>query len=172
MTDRLLTFDIALTTGWASDRPSGGEVPVTGHFTVDADGGEAHGRAAFHWRREALGLIALHRPTVIAYEAPLPERFGNRTLHSFAGAQVLLGLCFVCNMVAFEAGIEIFACDVGSVRTHFCGSRFAKKDDVMHRCRVLGYPFKTDDEADAAALWDYSRSTLRAGEVLAKAARA
>lgn len=163
---RVLGLDLALCCGWSVDAPSGGDKPVIGSFQLDWDKGEALGRALFHCRRELRGLIALHKPETVAFEAALSER-----LHGLNTSTLLLGLCAVVELTAFEAGLECWSCDVQSVRKHFVGNGWAKKEDVMLRCRALGWTPQNYDQSDSAALWDYARSTLRAGDVLAKAAR-
>lgn len=170
MGNRVLALDIASTTGWACDRPSGGEIPVCGHFTVDTDGGNAEGRAATDFRRRLLELCSLHRPDHVVIEAPLPERSSTGAhIHGLQTASILLGLSMVAKGVAFEVRAEEWTVDVQSVRAHFLGSRWGKKIDVMARCRILKYPAQTHDEADACALWDYAKAVLRSGEVMARA---
>ena len=169
MTDRILSLDISITTGWASDMPSGGPVPCFGHFTIEPDKGEALGRAAYQFRKELHALILVHKPTVLVYEAPLGQQ-----AHGFNFAELVLGLCCLVRLAAFENGIEEWACEIGTVRAHFINDGRARKDakqKVWDRCKLLGWNPPTLDCSDAAACWSYAHHTLRQGEIEAKAAR-
>ena len=67
---RVLALDIASCTGWAADFPSGGDRPVMGAFRVRPEG-EDLGPAFCDFEGQIEGLIAVHQPTVLAFEAPL-----------------------------------------------------------------------------------------------------
>lgn len=166
---RLLALDIATTTGYAVDMPSGGDRPLFGNFKVDSDGGDALGRAFAQFRRDLLGLISLHQPEVIAFEAALTER-----LHGLDASLLLLGLGAMVELTGFELDLDVYSCDVSTVRRHFVGSAYPKnpKVVVMDRCKLLGWSPKTFDESDAGAVWDYAKAMLRAGEVEALAVHA
>lgn len=163
---RILALDIALTTGWASDMPSGGDKPCFGSFTVDADKGEAMGRAAFHFERELRGLIQVHNPTDLAYEAPISER-----AHGPWVAELVLGLCCLVNKLAFELELEAWACEISPVRKHFIGdgrSRKEAKQEVWDRCKLLGWQPQTLDQSDAGAVWCYAHDTIKSAQIKAR----
>lgn len=168
--DRALCFDLAKSTGWTAPMPSDASRPIFGTILIDPDGGRSTPRAYSHLRRAAAELIAIHKPTVISYEAPLPERREDgQVIHGFSTARFLLGIGAIIEEVSWTCGeIPCWDCDVQSVRLHFLGNGRASKADVWHRCAVLGWKPKNDDEADAGALWDFTRSTLQAGRVMAQ----
>lgn len=163
---RVLALDLALTTGWAADMPSGGDKPCFGHFKTDSDGGEALGRAFFECRRNVLELIGLHEPDLIVFEAALSER-----VHGLDTSLLLLGLGAMVELVGFEQDLDVYSADVQTVRRHFVGQGFPKnaKQVVFDRCRSLGWNPQTFDESDAGAVFDYAKAMIRAGDFEAKA---
>lgn len=112
--------------------------------------------------------IAVHGLKALAYEAPIMT--GKGVVMNRRTAQLLIGLTAIVELVAHEAGIPVYMEEVSTVRKHFCGNGRADKPAVMARCRTLGWAARNDNEADAAALCDYVRHTLRADRRLGAAA--
>lgn len=170
---RILALDIATVTGAASDKPRGAfsaiDRPYTFHFRTPVDAFGDYGRAFGTFERWLMDTIIAHEPDVVAFEAPLivGGRHGTTAPTNVATVRLLLGLCSIAELVAHRAQLECFETHIQSVRKHFTGSGRAQKRDVLERCRVLGWHVGTNDEADAAAIWDYARHTLRAGPVIA-----
>lgn len=162
MAPRVLALDVASCTGWAADRPSGGDRPVCGAFKVRAEG-EDLGGAFCDFEEQLEGLIALHVPTVLAFEAPLvfggPGGSTRQTNHQTV--RVLFGLAAIAELVGTRRGLDVYELHIQSVRKHFVGRGRAQKADVLQRCRLLGWDPPGMDAADACACWDYARHTMR-----------
>jgi hypothetical protein len=96
------------------------------------------------------------RPDVLIMEAVLPIEALQGETNRIARDR-LVALQAVLGAVAFCRGvINIKTVPTLAVRKHFCGSRFAKKDDVVSTCRRLGWPIADHNAADACACWDYA----------------
>jgi Holliday junction resolvasome RuvABC endonuclease subunit len=159
---RVLGVDIATNSGFAVDLISGGEKPLTGTFRAEHFGDEL-GRAFVVFERWLEDMIRVHRPEVLAFEAPLV--FGGRdgsTRHTtHQTIRKLFGLASIAELVGYRAELQVFECHIQSVRKHFVGSGRADKREVLHRCRVLGWPVADDNAADAAAVWSFAKSALQ-----------
>lgn len=173
---RYLALDIATVTGYAADRPGGGDTPVTGTVRVRVED-EDLGAAFLEFEQHVEDLIAVHRPGVLAFEAPLVIGGGRGTTRptNHATVRLLFGLAAIAELVGTRRQLQVFEAHIGSVRRHFCGSGRADKREVLARCKLLGWDVKTADAADGAAIWDYARHTLRrptanAGPLLARTA--
>ena len=107
-------------------------------------------------------LIAVHGPKVIIYEAPLPVTTkGYIDVQSTAKSIMKLqGFAAVCELVAYEAGIDCVMATPQEVRAYFCGTRHAGKDGVQARLRQLGWTYIDNNHADAAALWAYEKALI------------
>ena len=152
----VLAFDIATTSGWAVTDKGGG--PAWGHFGIESDSDENNnGRALYHFRREVYRLIDKYKPTVLAWEMPIPA-----SKHTAAYDEYVKGGIGILRCFAFELDLQTLPCDLKSVRRHFIGGNPADaKQQVWHRCKVLGYDCKNDDESDAIATWDYASGQLK-----------
>lgn len=139
--------------GWSVDASDGG--PRLGAWR-GASEVPLLGRAGLLYGSWLSDFIALNRPGLIAVEAP-----------AIAGvpigeheAMLLIGMAFMTASVAEANGIRFERAHVSTVRKHFVGSGRAKKRDVMARCKLLGWPARNGDEADAAALWSWAKATF------------
>lgn len=107
-------------------------------------------------------LLAEHAPDLVAIEAPVG---GAKTSH------YLVGLAACVRGCAWNRGIPLTSCHIDTVRKHFTGRAWARRDfpglkpaaarkavkgKVVERCRLLGWRVDDDDAADAAAVWDYA----------------
>ena len=105
------------------------------------------------------------KPELVVIEAPIGGR---------QSSQYLVGLVACVEGVLWEIGSRPVRADIGTVRKHFLGrapkrsdyphldhkaAGLAIKAEVLNRCRVLGWDAKTDDEADAMAIWDWACMT-------------
>jgi hypothetical protein len=155
----ILALDLATTCGWARGEP--GSVPVCG--AVRFGNADSKADAVF---AEALVwfsnfLKAEPRIDMLMLESLLPmEAMKGET--SRATRDRLAGLHGVVRAVACARGIgEIAEVSVLSVRHHFCGMRNSSKDDVLEKCRELGWPAQDHNAADAAATWSFACALVK-----------
>jgi len=173
---RVLALDIATTSGWACDGPPdkhGQLRPVGGTFSAPGDMNEL-GRAYIRFAEHLTGLINLHQPAVLAFEAPLVLAHGGRTavFTTQATTRKLFGLAAIAEYIATLRGLDVYELNVQQVRRHFLGSarpgnRVETKRAVMERCRSLGWAPASHDIADAMACWSYTKGCLRSGGIVA-----
>ncbi len=156
---RLLALDIATTTGFAVDRPAGSNTPgpMTGTFTCRG-GGFRQGAAGHSFGNWLHKVIAHFNVEALVFEAPLLG--GSAIVMNKQTARLLIGLAFVAETCAYGRKIPVFEANVQTVRRHFVGHGRPKnpKQAVMERCRILGWEFRNHDEADAAAVWAYTKA--------------
>lgn len=154
---KILALDIATTTGVAVG--SAGEAPVAWSKGL----GKAPDERRFsNALRLTSSLLAEHEPDLLAVEAPVG---GPKTSHYLVGLLACVRGC-ACNR-----GVPIMMCSIGSVRKHFLGkslstrdfpslkpaaAKRAIKEQVMARCKLLGWDVADADAADACAVWDYA----------------
>lgn len=162
----LLALDIALRTGWAHDDETRPGVPRVGTFRVPApSGSREEGRelgASFCAFRQWLhGLLVVLKPSRVVFEAPLARiHYGA---HGPAVGQstvrLLFGLAAIAEMTAHErGGIDVTEANLATVKRYFTGHGRADKAAMMQRCRLLGWKVEDDNQADAAALWAYTKA--------------
>ena len=96
-------------------------------------------------------------PDLIAYESPaVPSFMGGKT--NIETTRLLMGLAEHLEEWAYGK-TELREATVSQVRAHFIGSNMKAKIAkplTLERCQQFGWPCTTTDEADAAALWDYT----------------
>lgn len=96
---------------------------------------------------------------MIVYEAPVMVRTNNP--YSIRKVSALGGMV---ELFGHDNQITVHEANVGQVRRHFLGKGMTPRKSseakaaVMARCRMLGWQCKTDHEADAVAILDYSLS--------------
>lgn len=165
---RVLALDIATVTGFAVDRPTGGDKPLTGTFRSEHDGDD-FGQAYVEFERQLCDLIAVHNPEVLTFEAALVVGGNRGTTRptNINTIRKLFGLSSVAELVGTRAGLTVYEAHIQTVRRHFCGNGRAEKPEVYDRCRLLGWDVKSMDASDAAAIWDYTRHTLRQPNLVA-----
>lgn len=158
---RVLALDIATTVGFAVDGPEEWK-PLTGAVRFAASGDD-YGRAYAGLDQWLFEFIGLHRPDVLAFEAPLivGGRTGTTRRTNAHTVRLLFGLAAVAEMVGSRAGLPVYECHIQTVRRHFVGNGRAQKPEVMARCRALGWEVATNDAADAAAIWDFVKSRFQ-----------
>lgn len=157
---KILALDIATQMGCAFGRP------LTAPSTWSVSFGELREHDA-RFAKALRFIRAMHMqlaPDLIAIEAPI----GGKDASHY-----LIGLVAVMRGQAKDLGIQTVEYNIGSVRKHFIGKHFTKRDfpalsdaaagkiikgKVFSRCRALGWPVSDLDQSDAAALWDYACS--------------
>jgi hypothetical protein len=162
MTD-ILALDIATTTGFA--RGHVGDIPECSsvdfaHLGVSDN---AILGKALYWFSELLRPAP--RPDLLVIEAMLPPlaKVGNTNRKT---RDRLAGLHGIFIAVAHLRGIhEITTVEVGAVRQHFIHARNLRghiaKQEVMEKCRALGWRVPDHNAADAAALWHFACSLIK-----------
>lgn len=147
----ILAFDLATVTGVAIGRPC--EAPTAWSFKLTGDHAARFGELL----RVANRLIKERRPEHVVIEAAYVGPDPNV-------AKLLYGLRGVVYSVANLHGLPVGERKASVVRKHFLGESGGKRANakamVMERCRLLGWPVRSDDEADAIALW-----SMRASEI-------
>lgn len=159
-TGRVLALDLATVTGWAYGCP--GSNPKCGHIRF----GKPNSTRATIYRtyRDWLDEMWGGRdgetneiPEVIVYESPaIPAFMGGRT--NIETTRLLFGLAE--HLEEWASGkTDLREATVSQVRSHFIGSNMKAKIAkplTLERCQDFGWEVATTDEADAAALWDYT----------------
>lgn len=156
---RVLAVDCATTFGWACDNPSG-DRPLGGAVRLRSDDVDD---AYTEFRQHLREIIQVHQPDVLAYEAPLPVAMGSNFANIMARAATirkLQGLVAHAGQLGTTLREPPVEAEVSTIRKHFCGNGRAKKDEVQARCRLLGWQFVDDNQADALALWCYVKAML------------
>lgn len=150
---RILALDLSRKSGWAFGSP--GQKPKSGwmHFGPSDASHEAVFARAASWTRAA---IDQWRPTLICWEAPIGGTGGRINTNTFS---LLFGLPAIVGVTAYEAGIyDVRKATPQEVRMYFLGRNMRSADAkaaTQARCRLLGWKFGDDNEADALATWDY-----------------
>lgn len=143
----ILAYDLASTTGVARGVP--GAAPYTWSFEVAG----GHPAKFAQMARAVGGHLKQWSPSLVVIEAPFVGKNANaaKLLYGFRG--VVYGICALRSVP-----VEEYA--PGDIRKHFIGNgglkRSEAKAQVQARCHVLGWPVRGEDEADAAALFDYA----------------
>lgn len=135
--------------------------------TVDT---EEFGPIGTKFRRWLLDLIAVAQPDEIAFEAPWVASGNRKASHPTPTyiPRLLIGLAFLAEQIADEAGIPCTEADVSTVRKLFLGHGRPDnaKAKVIRRCRDLGWRVQDDHQADAAAIWTYTKMDVDRSFVL------
>ena len=154
---KLLAFDLGTKTGCAigdaSDRPYC-------HTEVLGQSGKDHGARLTQALQMTLRLIKQHKPDAVVIELPIAAgvKGGQERV------QLAMGLRAAVKIACFLQNVTFHEYHVQSIRAHFIGDaktkRAAAKAQTMERCARLGWHVQTDDQGDAAAVWDYARAQL------------
>lgn len=154
----ILALDIALTTGWCAGSP--GEVPRYGSVRLKGNG-SADGATLAAMSDLFLDMLLVHKPDVVAYEAPLP-------FHSSAqAAKLALRLSGIVELICWRRRITCHDHNVRTIRAAVVGNGNCKKDDVVAWLVRLGWtvPLKTGetdfDSVDACAVWAFEAKLYR-----------
>jgi hypothetical protein len=152
----ILALDVATVTGWARGRI--GEIPTAGSIRFGKPGVRDHVifADAINWLH-----AELHEPPDLLIVESMLSPLAMRNETSRAVRDRLAGLHGIVKGVAHLRGVgEIAEASVGDIRAHFIGDRtlkrFAAKQAVMERCRMLGWPCPDDNAGDALAGWSFA----------------
>lgn len=161
---RVVALDVATVCGICVRLP--GEKPVA--WSIDLGSGKSEDARFSAALVLTHGLLAEHKPDLVAIEAPV----GGPKASS-----LLIGLVACIRGCCFNRRVPVQTYPINSIRRHFMGRALALKDypgvsahqakrlmkqDVMRRCRMLGWEVPDDNAADACALADFACATLGA----------
>lgn len=145
---KILALDLASQTGIAFGRP--GERPVLRTEKLGITHPQRFAQAMITTRK----LCREFKPDLIVIEAPLAAGGGGTK----ANPELAMGIRGCVIGMAFIEGVSTAQYPVQTIRKHFLGhgglKRAEAKRKTVARCRALGWNPQTEDEADAAALWD------------------
>lgn len=145
----ILSLDLATNTGWCCGAPNNAN-PDFGHHVLPSSGDDigAFANAFCEWLKS---MLDLRQPSLVIFEMPiLPKQTNPTTVRKLMGLAVLTELMVKRRKIACREG------RASSVKKYFAGTGRAKKDDTKAMCRRYGWNVRTDDEADACALWAYA----------------
>lgn len=141
----VLALDIASCTGACVG--TGADLPDLSHHRLEAMGQDG-GRYFHAFRGWLQDMIVLHKPTLIAFEAPvLPRMTSLRT------TRALQGLVAHTEEIAHRRSIDCREVNVVDVKRGLTGMGNAKKADMVAVARQYGLDPAVHDEADAFAVW-------------------
>lgn len=158
---KILALDVATVIGVAAGHPN--STPTAWAVDLSTAGKSYDARYA-----KARAMVShFHKtimPDLVAIEAPIGGSDASRYLIELVAH--IKGRCF-------DLGLQTVEYNIGSVRKHFLGRHFIKRDfpalsdsaatkiikgKVLTRCRALGWEVSDFDAADACALWEYACS--------------
>lgn len=152
-TGPVLALDLASTTGACVG--AGYDMPDLMHVRLGSMG-EHGGRYFYDYRKWLLGVIELHKPTLLVFEAPiLPGVTNLRT------TRALQGLTAHTEEMAFRRRIECREISVREVKRGLTGAGNATKDRMMAVACQYGLDPAVHDEADAFGVWVSAIRQLR-----------
>ncbi len=159
----ILALDIATRTGWAFGSDLGA-APVTGAIDLSKSLGIGGKMARLADKLE--DLVRDIDPDLIIFEQPI---HGVTRQGSSNVLRLALALCGTAEMVAFWNKVDVREVPIPTWRKHFIGAGRAPKGEhpkwckrqAQHRCKVLGWGDLSDDQAEAAGIWDYAMSLRR-----------
>lgn len=147
ITGKILTLDLAASTGYAVGAP--GEVPTFGSHQF-ASTGDNFGRHQANARDWLARLIFTEQPVLIGYEQP--SIFGVTT------PATVIKLCsYVSTLeeLCLKEGFDVPVRQVNpsQLKKFFTGNGRAKKPEMVGAARRYGFAVANDDEADAVGMW-------------------
>lgn len=93
----------------------------------------------------------------VAVEKPIVAMGANNAAHTMVALMKLTGGIIT---VAAMTGASVSEPAISTVRKHFIGQGNLRSQDakraVMERCRLLGWPYQDDNQADANAVWAFA----------------
>lgn len=171
----ILAIDPATVTGWCSGEPGGSLAFGRLRLGPPGCGLGVFAGSVCKWLRPLLERL---RPSDLIYEKPYipqPRQFRPGKIITAADSappmngetvQKLMLLAGLIEMCAYDAGIySPLSVAAPTVAKYFTGrgkwgDRAAKKQTTIAIAQRYGFAVKTDDEADAVAIWLYGESLL------------
>ncbi len=155
---RVSALDLATVTGLAYG--TGVEPPVLERWDLRIGGNEDRG---LQLMRKLSRHLDEYRPHIVYVERSLAPAVLAQIGATAETNEFLAGIVFLAKTILRSRKTLCEVTDRQKVLKHFVGaSRFAKKGDakkaVKVRCKQLGWAYQDDNDADAAALWDFGVS--------------
>lgn len=148
-------LDLAYNTGVAIGRP--GERPALSTLNLRIRK-QREGEVFYNSLCELRNTFEEFEPVEVFVEAPIHGKKADK----IATREFLIGLRAIAYAAAFSSGSGVCQFQVSTIRKHFIGignlPRAEAKRAVMVRCKQLGWIADDDNQADAAAVWDYGCS--------------
>jgi Holliday junction resolvasome RuvABC endonuclease subunit len=152
---KILALDLATNTGVAIGNAH--EKPLCSSERL-GEAGDLHGARFLQAQYMLSRLIKKHHPDLIAIEAAI----AGGVQGGQERVQLAMGLRACVMSVAHMHKTKVEEYAVQTVRKHFIGNaklrRDAAKTATINRCQQVGWRVANDNEADAAAVWDYART--------------
>lgn len=152
---KTLALDLATVTGFALGDLSG--IQVSGSRRLPKTGDDL-GYFAHAFRAWLTTGLQRHKPDLVVYEQPIMR--GDQTM--LITCRKLYGLAWQTELTCRDLKIPVKEVNMSDWRTHFLGKgnvprdRASIKAAVMQMCRVRGFHFDDDNEAEAIAILDYA----------------
>lgn len=171
---RVLALDTSTKTGWAHDNVEGNR-PVSGVLRIGSympdhlpdTLSRLHFFVFDKVKDNGIGAVVIEKPLSVYAHAGWEGKgkFDGKARKDPDLAEALLAFVAVAQCAAACAGAAVYVSHQATVRRHFTGSgrNPDPKAAVMHRCKVLGWKYEDDNEADALSIWDYGKSILSPG---------
>jgi hypothetical protein len=148
----ILGIDAATTTGAALGYP--GNTPT---FETIHLGGDDHLQVCASALKWIARKLKHDKPDLLYIEKPMPI---GAAIHGKSSARSIVRLNQIYGIFGGAAllfGIPVVGIDVQTVRQAFLGDGQLERDEAKKRaqtmCRLLGWPARNGDEADAAGVW-------------------
>lgn len=150
---KIVALDLATNTGVAVGDAGG--TPKAFHERL-GEAGSSHAARFSQMLRFTDLLIQRHKPDLLAIEQPIAAG----VMGGEERVQLAMGWRAIVFTVAYRRGVRCVEYPVSSIRAHFIGGAVPKgagKRLTLERCARLGWAAADDNEADALALWDFTR---------------
>lgn len=150
-----LALDLATVTGFALGDLAG--IKVSGSRRMPKTGDDL-GYFAHAYRTWLTTGLQRHKPARVVFEQPIMRGEGS----SLVTLRKLYGLAWQTELTCRDLKIPCQEVNMSDWRVHFLGKgnvprkREAVKAAVMQMCRVRGFEFDDDNEAEAIAILDYA----------------
>lgn len=122
-----------------------------------------HGYRYMQLDERLSGLIALYKPTVLAFEEPVIPRVSKGKMNvqtTAATLKFLIGIAAIVDLIGKRHGLDVVEINIMTWKAHFAGHGRAQKADVMRRCQLLGWNIRNEHEADSAGVWAYVKAVM------------
>jgi len=148
VTGKILTFDLATNTGFASGEPEW--LPTFGSHKF-APTGDDYGKWQANARSFFERTLTIEQPEFVAYEQP--SLFGTTQP---ATVIKLCSLVTTLEEVCRYRGVRVRQVNPSQLKKFWTGRGNAKKPEMVKAAWKFGFRVQNDDEADAVAMWFFS----------------
>jgi crossover junction endodeoxyribonuclease RuvC len=145
----IIALDLATQTGFCVGKPDNPH-PSFGEFVLPSTGDDI-GKFAVTFEDWLDEMFTLHKPELVVFEMPILPK-----MTSLITVRKLTGLAWETEQKCKRLGIKVREGRASTVKKHFTGYGHAAKADTVAIARRYGWDVKSNDAADACALWAYS----------------